>query len=71
MEDPIPIKLDRSLLLGGQTSKWSLSDVVFQENNSNQKLTWILTMAQFNWLWLKLSVKTTRLFISSILSAVP
>ena len=44
MEDPIPIKPDRSLLLGRQTSKWSLSDVAFQENNFNQKLTWILTM---------------------------
>ena len=34
MEDRIPIRLDRSLLLGRQTSKWSLSDVVFHENHS-------------------------------------
>ena len=65
MEDHISIRPDRSLLLGRQTAKWSLLDEVFQENNSNQKLTLILTMTQFNWLWLKLSVKTTGLFISS------
>ena len=35
MEDRIPIRSDRSLLLGRQTSKWSLCDVVFHENNSN------------------------------------
>ena len=34
MEDHIPIRPDRSLLLGRQTSKWSLWDVVFHENNS-------------------------------------
>ena len=34
MEDHIPIRPDRSLLLGRQTSKWSLRDVVFHENNS-------------------------------------
>ena len=36
MEDHIPIRPDRSLLLGKQTSnsKWSLWDVVFHENNS-------------------------------------
>ena len=33
MEDQIPIRPDRSLLLGRQTSKWSLWDVVFHENN--------------------------------------
>ena len=33
MEDHIPIRPDRSLLLGRQTSKWSLCDVVFHENN--------------------------------------
>ena len=32
MEDPI--RPDRSLLLGRQTSKWSLLDVVFHENDS-------------------------------------
>ena len=35
MEDHIPIRPDRSLLLVRQTSKWSLWDVVFHENNSN------------------------------------
>ena len=35
MEDHIPIRPDRSLLLGRETSKWSLWDVVFHENNSN------------------------------------
>ena len=34
MEDHIPIRPDRSLLLGRQTSKLSLWDVVFHENNS-------------------------------------
>ena len=34
MEDPI--RPDRSLLLGRQTSKWSLLDVVFHENDSIQ-----------------------------------
>ena len=34
MEDHIPIRPDKSLLLGKQTSKWSLLDVVFKENNS-------------------------------------
>ena len=33
MEDHIPIRSDRSLLLGRQTSTWSLWDVVFHENN--------------------------------------
>ena len=33
MEDHIPIRPDRSLL-GRQTFKWSLWDVVFHENNS-------------------------------------
>ena len=34
MKDHIPIRPDRSLLLGRQTSKWSLWDVVFHENNT-------------------------------------
>ena len=34
MEDHITIRTDRSLLLGRQTSKWSLWYVVFHENNS-------------------------------------
>ena len=34
IEDHIPIRRDRSLLLGRQTSKWSLWEVVFHENNS-------------------------------------
>ena len=34
MEDHIAIRPDRTLLLGRQTSKWSLRDVVFHENNS-------------------------------------
>ena len=34
MEDHIPMRLDRSLLFGRQTSKWSLWDVFFHENNS-------------------------------------
>ena len=38
MEDHIPIRPDRSLLFGRQTSKWSIWDVVFHENNSIQKL---------------------------------
>ena len=37
MEDHIPIRPDRSLLLGRQTSKWSFWDVVFHENNFNSK----------------------------------
>ena len=35
MEDHIPIRPDRRLLLGRQTFKWSLWDVVFHENNSS------------------------------------
>ena len=34
MENHIPIRPDISLLLGRQTSKWSLWDVAFHENNS-------------------------------------
>ena len=34
MEDNIQIRPERSQLLGRQTSKWSLWDVVFHENNS-------------------------------------
>ena len=34
MEDHNPVRPDRCLLLGRQTSKWSLLDVVFHENNS-------------------------------------
>ena len=34
MEDHIPIRPDRTLLIGRQTSKWSLWDVVFHENDS-------------------------------------
>ena len=34
MEDHIPIRTDRSQVLGRQTSKLSLWDVVFHENNS-------------------------------------
>ena len=34
MGDHIPIRPDRSLLLGSQTSKLSLWDVVYDENNS-------------------------------------
>ena len=33
MEDHIPVRRDRCLLLSRQTSKWSLWDVVFHENN--------------------------------------
>ena len=33
MEDCIPIRTDRSLLLGRLTPKWSLWDVVIHENN--------------------------------------
>ena len=36
IEDHIPIRPDRSLLLGRQTSKWSFWDVVFHENNSTR-----------------------------------
>ena len=39
MEDHIPKGPDRSLLLGKHTSKWSLWDVVFHENNSNYSST--------------------------------
>ena len=35
MDDHIPIRPDRSLLFGRQTSKWSLWEVDFHENNSN------------------------------------
>ena len=34
MDDQIPIKSERSLLLGRQISKWSAWEVVFHENNS-------------------------------------
>ena len=34
MEDHIPESPDRSLIIGRQTFKWSLWDVVFNENNS-------------------------------------
>ena len=34
MEDHIPIRPDRSLLIGRQTPKWSLRAMVFHENNS-------------------------------------
>ena len=34
MEDHIPERANRSLLIGRQTSKWSLWDVVFHENYS-------------------------------------
>ena len=34
MEDPIPERPDRSLLIGRQICKWSLWDVVFHENDS-------------------------------------
>ena len=34
MEDHIPIRAERSLLIGRQNSKLSLWDVVFHENNS-------------------------------------
>ena len=34
MEDHIPMRPDRSLLLGRQISKWSLWDVIFHENQS-------------------------------------
>ena len=36
MEDQIPIRPDRSLLLGRQTSKWSLLGVFFHENDSKR-----------------------------------
>ena len=36
MEDQIPKRPDRSLLIGRQTSKWSLWDVFFLENNSKR-----------------------------------
>ena len=35
MEDHTPIRPDRSLLFGRQTSKWSLWEVDFHENNYN------------------------------------
>ena len=35
MEDNFPERPDRSLLIGRQTTKWSLWDVVFHENDSN------------------------------------
>ena len=38
MEDHIPERQDRSLLIGRQTSKWSLWDVIFHENYSNSHL---------------------------------
>ena len=37
MEDHIPVRADRSLLLGRQNSKRSLWDVVFHENKSKIK----------------------------------
>ena len=38
MEDHIPLRPDRSLLLGRQTFKLSLWDVVFNENDSISKI---------------------------------
>ena len=35
MDYHIPERPDRSLLIGRQTTKWSLWDVVFHENDSN------------------------------------
>ena len=37
MEDHIPLRPDRSLLLGRQTSKWTLWNVAFHENNAFEK----------------------------------
>ena len=34
MEEHIPIRPDRSLLLGRQASKWSLWDMVFHEKKT-------------------------------------
>ena len=36
MEEHIPIRPDRSLVFGRKTSKWSLWDVVFHENDSKE-----------------------------------
>ena len=41
MEDHIPIRPDRSLLLGRQASKWSLWDVAFHVNNSTTNLVFV------------------------------
>ena len=38
IKDHIPERPDRSLLIGIQTSKWSLWDVVFHENDSKWKI---------------------------------
>ena len=38
MEDHIPERPDRSLLIGRQTSKWSLWDLVFHENDSTSNV---------------------------------
>ena len=41
MEDHIPIRPDRSLLLGRQTFKWSLWDCAFHENYSIYLINYI------------------------------
>ena len=62
MQDHIPIRPARSLLLGGQTSKWYLWDVVFHENNS-------IKFAFFNYIqwggtFLQMTKKTITLLYS-------
>ena len=42
MQDNIPIRPDRTILIGRQTSKWSLRDVVFDENNFTHSFTFQL-----------------------------
>ena len=53
MEDHIPIhiRLDRSLLFGRKTSKWSLWDVDFHENNSTNKKEQLLDGIQLKHLY--------------------
>ena len=48
MEDQIPLSSDGSLLFGRQTSKWSIWDVVFHENNSISYRAFMYSLCHFS-----------------------
>ena len=57
MEDHVPIRPDRSLLIDRNTSKWSLWDVVIHENYSKfigvsrTLLTWRYQLHSISFYW--------------------
>ena len=64
MEEHIPIRPDRILLLGRQTSTWSLWDVVFHENNTKPLSTFIYTV----WIpktWIRVAIINISFAIGS------